>query len=93
MEHDPIFFINSKGLRHDDLLSLYLFILVMEALNQLLWGILSGPKMERGRREGKELSHLLFVDDTLIFRETSYDQMRYLKWVSKWFKALKLFQV
>lgn len=59
------------GLRQGDLLSLLLFIIVMEALNRLLEqakevgmikGIISG-----GSRSQTEISHLFFADDTLIF--------------------------
>ena len=38
--------------------------------------------------EGVEVSHLLFVDDALIFCETSKDQLLHLHWVLMWFKAI-----
>ena len=34
------------------------------------------------------MSHLLFVDDTLVFCEASQDQMAYLCWLLMWFKAI-----
>ena len=35
-----------------------------------------------------EVSHLLFVDDTLIFCETWEEQMTFLCWVLMWFEAI-----
>ena len=34
------------------------------------------------------MSHLLFVDDTLVFYGASQDQMRYLSWILMWFEAI-----
>ena len=42
----------------------------------------------RGRiGEGILISHLLFVDDTLVFCEKSHDQLMYLSWLLMWFEA------
>ena len=38
--------------------------------------------------EGLEISHLLFVDDTLIFYEAGDDQVTYLCWHLMCFEAL-----
>ena len=40
-------------------------------------------------REGSvcSISHLLFVDDTLVFCKASKDQLIYLRWVLFWFEA------
>ena len=50
-------------------------------------GYLSGWRV-RGR-SGEEIliSHLLFVDDTLVFYEASQDQMTYLSRLLMWFEA------
>ena len=71
----------------------YLFIIVMETFNYLLKiavseGFLS-PCSVRGRKgEGVQVSHLLFVDDTLIFCEAKEEQLTYLCWLFMWFEAI-----
>ena len=87
------FFNNSRGLRQGDPLSLYFFVLGMEAFSLMInkavdGGYLSGYKF-RGRNRRKGLvSHLLFVDDTLVFYKDFEDQIVYLSWILAWFKAL-----
>ena len=85
------FFPSSRGLRQGDPLS-PLFVIVMEVFSCLLRranseGYLSGWQVRD--RSGDEIliSHLLFVDDTLVFCEASQDQMTYLSWLLMWFKA------
>ena len=41
-------------------------------------------------RYGKELNitHLLFVNDTLVFYQDSMEQMIFLRWILVWFEAL-----
>ena len=68
------FFQSSRGLRQGDPMSPYLFVVVMEAFSCLLKRAVDGgvllPCSVRGKRgEGVQVSHLLFVDDTLIFCE------------------------
>lgn len=38
--------------------------------------------------EGLEVSHLLFVDDTLVFYGASHAQMTYLSWLLMWLEAI-----
>ena len=49
---------------------------------------LSGFKVLGRNGEGLEISHLLFVDDILIFCETTFSQMTYLSWLLMWFEAI-----
>lgn len=77
------FFQSSRGLRQRDPLSPYLFVLAMEALSCLLRktredGYLTGFKVCGRNGEGLEVSHLLFVCDTLVFCEAISNQMTYL---------------
>ena len=49
---------------------------------------ISGFKVGSRGGKGVEVSHLLFVDDALIFCETSKDQLLHLHWVLMWFEAI-----
>ena len=76
----------SKGLRQGNLFSLYLFAIVMKALSCLLKrakvkGFLSGWQLRGQGGEGVEVSHLSFINDILVFCESSQDQLPYLSWM------------
>ncbi|RVX20166.1 Signal peptide peptidase [Vitis vinifera] len=73
---------SSRSLRQEDPLSTYLFILAMETLSCILLRAKEGGFIDgflvRGRDgEGMEISHLLFVDDTLIFCDASKENIEY----------------
>ena len=83
------FFISSRGLRQGDSLSPYFFGIGMEAFSSLInraerEGFLLGCRV----RDGVQLSHLMFVDDTLVFCEASQELMVYLNWLLMWFEAI-----
>ena len=66
------FFHNTRSLKQGDPLSPYLFILVMEAFSQLLFRARNGGFIERFKVGsssgiGRDLLHLLFANDTLLF--------------------------
>lgn len=68
---------------------------VMKATNCLLeraegrgggWGV--GFVGCRVKEEGVEVSHLLFIDNTLVFCKASHSHMVYLSWLFIWFEAI-----
>ena len=40
-----------------------------------------------------KITHFLFADDTLVFCETSIDQVSYLSWLLMWFVAMSRLKV
>lgn len=65
----------------------------MEVLSCLLkrvvvGGFLSSCQVQGRIGEGVQISHLLFVDDTLVFYQVSQDQITYLCWLLMWFKVI-----
>lgn len=72
-----------KGLRHEDLLSLYLCILCVEGLTRLLRkkGLNLWIKSVTVVRGNPKISHLLFVYDSFIFMELSENVYRHMKLV------------
>ena len=66
----------------------------MDILSNLIYkavegNFLSGCKIGgRGEEEELELSHLLYVDDTLLFCKDNHDHLAYMGWILMWFEAL-----
>ena len=87
------FFRSFRGLRQGNPLSPYLFVLRMEACSLLVdgatkGGFISGFKFKGRNGTKRQITHLLFADDTLVFYKDTEDQMVYLNWILAWFKAL-----
>ena len=77
------FFRSTRGLRQEDPLFPYLFLLVMEVLSQLFFRARSGGFIEGfkvGNTNGIEMDllHLLFADDTILFCKANSGQLHYL---------------
>jgi len=87
------FFDSSHGLRQGDPFFPLVFVIFMEALSKMMSatvykGLLSGFLV--GSKNNNELlmSHLLFVDDTLIFCEANLDHLYHLCCLFLCFKAV-----
>ena len=86
------FFPSTKGLRQEDPLSPYLFVMGMEVLDVLIrraveGGFLSRCSIRGGSRSTLNISHLFFTDDTIVLCEASKEHLTHLSWILLWFEA------
>ena len=56
-------------------------------------GFLAGFNLVSRGGEEMQLTHLLFVDDTLVFCSDLRDQLAYLNWILLWFKAISALKI
>lgn len=64
----------TRGLRHKGLLSPFLFLIVAEGFNIIMLKVVEMGKFKGFKFEGSvnQVSHLQFVDDTLIIGDMSW---------------------
>ena len=86
-------FQSTRGLRQGDPLLPYLFVIRMKALSCLINRAESGGFLSSYRVRGRggdevQVTHLLFVDDAMVFFEDSAEQMVFLSWILMWLEAI-----
>jgi len=87
------FFGSSHGLHQRDPLSLLLFLLIMVVLSMLLkrmevGGFLCGFQTGSHMRGGLNISHLLFAINTILFCDSSREQLLYIQMMLISFKPI-----
>ena len=92
------FFGSSRGVRQGDPLSSFLFVLVMEAFSRMISaiysrGLISGFSVGSREFDRVEVSHLLFADDTLVFRGADASQISHMGALLVCFEAVSGLQV
>lgn len=71
------YLVPSRGLRQGDLLSPYLFMFVAEGFSHIFkTSAISGMKASC---HGPSISHLLYVDDSILFSQASMEQAGNIK--------------
>lgn len=94
------FFGGSRSLHQGDPLSRLLFVLVMKAFSRMIKELVVNGSIEGfyvggggGGRGGVNISHLLFVDDTLILCEADESYFRNLQCLLLCFEAVLRLQI
>ena len=87
------FFESSHGLRQGDLLSPLFFLLIMEALSQILkkteeCSLLRGFHMGPVNSIRVHISHLLFAEDIILFCDASREQLLSIRLALTWFESI-----
>ena len=92
------FFGSSRGLRQRDPLSPMLFLVKMEVFKRMLKkvegvGFISGFKADGRRGDGICVSHLLFVDNTILFCDANVEPILHIKMLLLCFQAMTSLKV
>ena len=92
------FFESSMGLRQEDPLSPMLFLVMMEVFNKMKkrtegTGLLRGFKADSRRGRGVCVSHLLFVDNTILFCDANVEQILHVWMLLLCFQAVTRLKV
>lgn len=87
------FFLTERGLRQGDPLSPFLFIIAMEGLNNMikkakLNGWIKGFEVAMNGHNNQEITHLQYVDDTLILCDAEVEQLRVLRIILVLFEGI-----
>ena len=87
------FFGSSRGLRQGDPLSPMLFLIMMEVFSRMLRrvegaNLICGFKAEGRRGGGECVSHLLFVDDTILYCDADVEQILHIRLLLLYFQAV-----
>ncbi|KAK4279954.1 hypothetical protein QN277_011647 [Acacia crassicarpa] len=74
------FFVPKRGIRQDDPISPYLFVLCMERLSHVICDSVTANNWRpiRVTRVGPSISHLMFADDLLLFGELQLSKQNVL---------------
>ena len=86
------FFESSRGIRQGDPFSLLLFVIVMNAFSKMLDKVVRDGLMSSIKvgpiGNSLQVTHLLFVDDTLVLCDADFGQILFLQLVLFWFKVV-----
>lgn len=77
-----------KGVRQGDPLSLYLYVIIAEALH-LMFQVVSYQGWSHGFRIGQShivISHLQYADDSILFLKEDEEELKTVWVVLKWFE-------
>lgn len=91
LNREPVgIFRSSRGIRQRDPLSPFLFLFCAEGLSYLLHcklqrDTISGLKVSKS---GPTISHLLFVDDFLIFYQCSLIEINHLQYILRTYELM-----
>lgn len=77
---EPVgFFPSGRGLRQGDPLLPFIFVLAMEGFGSMMRRAILSNCIRGATGKTKEICHLLYADDTIIFCEPSEEQKNYIR--------------